>query len=397
MTRPNTATNITSRFGASDEIVFTMADFDDLIPKSKPITPGFDNPFADAGRPRSPDPWSMGASYYQQPSHEPDPYATSGFQEAASDPYSSYVTPSYEQEAFTAADDPTPTAEIAQPIPTPVAVDPLEADAASKEEESPKKRHPFAPLAVVRAPTPPPSQPPPTKPDTVAPSENAQAGKVASESSTAATQKEPLVIATETSPKVEMPAANNSLPVFNDPRPPSPPTPAQEPSPTLEYVAPVRSSSNTTGLPRPAPPSEEKTRFVSPPTSVPSSPTPTSRLPTSLPVAAAAPDIFSPLGASSSHGFGNEGPGWGSSFTASYNSTPAFSSPGFRAAPQEEEEEDDEDDRPLGLNRNLGSAVPPSASASVDGEEKLLASNVNRTYTPCHLRPIIMSTLIDCK
>lgn len=43
-----------------------MADFDDLIPKSSNDNP-FENPFVSVGRPRSPDPWSLGASYYEQP------------------------------------------------------------------------------------------------------------------------------------------------------------------------------------------------------------------------------------------------------------------------------------------------------------------------------------------
>ncbi|KAF8315351.1 hypothetical protein DL93DRAFT_875108 [Clavulina sp. PMI_390] len=65
-----------------------MADFDDLIPKSSSDNP-FSNPFADVGgRPRSPDPWSMGASYYEQhhqgfDSSDADAHAAAGWQSSS--------------------------------------------------------------------------------------------------------------------------------------------------------------------------------------------------------------------------------------------------------------------------------------------------------------------------
>jgi len=49
-----------------------MADFDDLIPKSDHNP--FADPFAGVGRPRSPDPWSLGASYYE---HTPSSFEPS--------------------------------------------------------------------------------------------------------------------------------------------------------------------------------------------------------------------------------------------------------------------------------------------------------------------------------
>jgi hypothetical protein len=73
-----------------------MGDFDDLIPNYSKATPApaldnpFADPFADVGRPRSPDPWSTATSYYQPSFEQQEPqsiFGESPFQREIGEPF----------------------------------------------------------------------------------------------------------------------------------------------------------------------------------------------------------------------------------------------------------------------------------------------------------------------
>lgn len=131
-----------------------MSDFDDLIPRSRPaMNPTLDNPFedpfADVVRPRSPDPWSMAASYYQQP-YVPEADPEAEHFESVAVAHTVTETPAIESSSAREREElDTPRAKSEE-------VDPLDASSSSKSasEETPLRRNPLGPLPVVpREPT----------------------------------------------------------------------------------------------------------------------------------------------------------------------------------------------------------------------------------------------------
>ena len=123
-----------------------MADFDDLIPKSSDDNP-FANPFAGVGRPRSPDPWSLGASYYEQPQ--------SGFEtsEDFNEPYGSGVLNPHESSHLRTSfpSDGLPESADAAAGPLEYGIDQHDTSSSPREVE--------APPAVMNVHTPPTPRP----------------------------------------------------------------------------------------------------------------------------------------------------------------------------------------------------------------------------------------------
>lgn len=347
-----------------------MANFDDLIPKTTLDNP-FDNPFTSigGGRPRSPDPWSLGASYYEQqhaPAHESSA-------DAFADSYSAtnYASQEHYMPQEHHDDEPVTRHEEVS-IPTAHAVeqhvDPLAPS--QDEEEIPQGRpHPFKPLAVVRAITPPPREPAPAPTGTGKPEE----------------AQEPPVPATA-APEYIPPPAEETKPAEETVSPSPAPTIAP-PAEEREYDAPHTATSEPSSA---HPPTEDASSGRSPYTSGYSTPIPESAPslpPSATPSASETPtsqpqpkahyeSVPSPLTSPRNTGgfasidrsfnglaLGGEMPGWGGPATSPLSPGPPTAR-GYRAAP-DVVDDDDEDDRPLGVARNLASQPAPVAQEEV--------------------------------
>lgn len=348
-----------------------MANFDDLIPKSTLDNP-FDNPFTSigGGRPRSPDPWSLGASYYEQqhpPAHESSADAFADSYSAGNYTSQEQYTP---QEHYN--DQPvTHHEEVSAPAARAVEqhIDPL---APSKdEEEVPQGRpHPFKPLAVVRAITPPPREPAPApvKTEPVVKSEEPPKEEAAS-----------AAVAVESTAPTATPTEEEVKPA-NEAVPPSP-------APTIAPPAEERAQDAPPAASEPAgaqPSTEDTSSGRSPYTSGYSTPIPESA--PALPTPATAPatetptpqpqskvqheSVPSPLTSPRNTGgfssidrsfnglaLGGEMPGWGGPVASPLSPGPP-SVRGYRAAPAAVDDDDD-DDRPLGVTRSLASQPAP--------------------------------------
>ncbi|KDQ19604.1 hypothetical protein BOTBODRAFT_51951 [Botryobasidium botryosum FD-172 SS1] len=112
-----------------------MANFDDLISSTRNLTLDnpFEDPFADVGRPRSPDPWST-ASYWQQQPPTPPPQDV-----RPESPQSDvFIYP-------TSKEDEMPEATSASHVPP----DPLADILKATQEEAPTKHSPLGPLPII--------------------------------------------------------------------------------------------------------------------------------------------------------------------------------------------------------------------------------------------------------
>lgn len=308
-----------------------MADFDDLIPKSD------DNPFADpfagVGRPRSPDPWSLGASYYE--------HAPSSF-EPSNDFNESYgIQPADFHDSL-----PTSVPNDTFPENTDTSTDPLEHSASQRAAPSSPAHSPPTPLSSI----------PHTSQDL----------RLASD-----TENEPTAAATTSDPDTSRTESfKSAIPPENVKAPPSSggeallQTPDRDLSPP-SYISPP-SQSDLHDESTPSPHNSQASTFAS--TAAlgwdPISQPPHHKHAITSPLLPS--DYQSTERSFNSLTLGGVAPGWGTALSPP--ETPSDS----HGAKVSAIEADDEDDRPLGIlpNRDSRSALSPR-----EGHQSSVASD----------------------
>lgn len=308
-----------------------MANFDDLIPKSTEENP-FANPFADIGRPRSPDPWSLGAFVYEQP-HEPfdAPYE----QTVNSDDIARNDLALHHDVVEQSSHD-----ELHRKGLGAMDVDPL---LEVHEEEQPTvSAQPFGPLPAVRAPSPPLQVPPLDQPaDRAVPSIRPDPLPTHKIETAPGALDTSIILEAPKQIDVSMDANANQ-------------TVTQEPLPSLEHhvppadVNPVPPHSDTINATAPSSseifsvPSESKTD----PNSLFDGPLHQERIVSPL----TASNTGSVVQSFNGLALGGEAPGWS---PASLSPSATSVSKGYRTVPftSEGAEDDEDDDRPLGAPR----------------------------------------------